>query len=59
MCHDNTCRTIGYGFGKDFARMDEAAGECANSYDTLGDQPISAVEREANEVFLLLPGQGF
>ena len=59
MRHDNAGGAVGDSFGEDFAWMDEAAGECANSYDTLGDQPISAVEREANEVFLLLPGQGF
>ena len=44
---------IAYGFGKHFARMHEAASECADSDDAFGNQSIGAVEREANEVFLL------
>ena len=59
MCHDNRGGTIGDGVGEDLPRVDEASGQRADGYDAFGNQSTGAVEREANEVFLLLPGQGF
>ena len=53
MCHDNTGGAIAYSFGKDFARMNQTSSERADGDDTLGDEAIGAVEREADEVFLL------
>ena len=53
MRHDNASGAIAYGFGKDFARMNQTSSERADGDDALGDESIGAVEREANEVFLL------
>ena len=53
MRHDYRGGPVGYGFGKDFARMNQASGERADGDDALGNEVISAVERETNEVFLL------
>ena len=51
--HDNTGRAIAYGFGKDFARMNQASSERADGDDAFGYEAVGAIEREANEVFLL------
>ena len=53
MRHDYRGGPVGYGFGKDFARMNQTSSERADGDDALGNQSIGAVEREANEVFLL------
>ena len=50
--HDYRGDPVGYGFGKDFARMNQASSERANGDDALGDESIGSVEREADEVFL-------
>ena len=51
--HDNTGRAIGYGFGKNFTRMNQASSERANGDDALGDESIGAVECQADEILLL------
>lgn len=53
MCDDDAGGAVGDGVGEDFAGMDETAGESANGNDALGDEPICAIEREADEIFLL------
>ena len=53
MRHDNAGGPVGDSFGEDLAWMNQASGERADGDDALGDQAIGAVEREANEVFLL------
>jgi hypothetical protein len=37
MCKDNTCGTVGYDVGEDFARMHLAAIKQANGYYALFD----------------------
>ena len=51
--HDDAGGAIGDSVGEDFARVDQAAGECADGDDALGNEPIGAVKRQADEVFLL------
>ena len=53
MRHDYRGGPIGYGFGKDFARMNQASSERADGNDALSDEAVGAVEREADKVFLL------
>ena len=53
MRHDNARRTVRNGIGEHFARMNQASSERADGDDALGDESIGAVEREADEVFLL------
>ena len=53
MRHNNASGAVGYGFCEYFTWVDQTSGECADGDDTLGDEAIGAVEREANEVFLL------
>ena len=53
MRHDNASGAVGDSIGEDLPRVDEARSERANSDDAFGNQAIGAVEREANEVFLL------
>ncbi len=53
MRDDYTGGAISDGVGKNFARVNQASGERADGNDALVDEPVGAVEREADEVFLL------
>ena len=53
MRHDDTRGAVGYGFGKDFARVDQAGSERADGDDALGDEAVCTVECEADEMLLL------
>ena len=53
MRHDNASGAVGNGIGEDLPRVNQAGGQRADSDDSFGNQSIGAVEREANEVFLL------
>ena len=54
MRHDYRGGPVGYGIGKDFARMNQTSSERADGDNALGNEVISAVEREVQEIFLLL-----
>lgn len=43
--HDDTSGAIGYGFGENFTRMNQASSERANGDYALGDEAVGAVER--------------
>ena len=53
MCHDDAGGAVGDSVGEDLARVYQAGGQRANSHYPLGDQTIRAIQRQADEIFLL------
>lgn len=53
MRHDNARGAVGNGIGENLPRVNQAGGQRADGDDAFGNQSIGAVEREADEVFLL------
>ena len=53
MRHDDTGRAVGDGVGENLTRVYQAGGQCADGHHPLGNQTISAVQRQADKVFLL------